>query len=126
MPRAYVLDTNAVIYYIGAEERALRKLVPIIQSNNTIILPSVVVAELWSGKRMPDDEIPLIEQFMATLLQTPLDMQMAKSAGILRRTLPLDLGDACIAATALAYGATLLTRNIKDFKRVPGLAIEAI
>ncbi|HEY4520973.1 MAG TPA: type II toxin-antitoxin system VapC family toxin [Candidatus Paceibacterota bacterium] len=126
MPRAYVLDTNAVIYYVGGEERALEKLVPIIQSDNTIILPSVVVAELWSGKRMPNEEIPLIEHFMASLLQTPLDTQIAKSAGVMRRAIPLDLGDACIAATALAYGAVLLTRNVRDFKRVPGLSIEAI
>ena len=119
MPRAYVLDTNAVIYYVGGEERALEKLVP-------IILPSVVVAELWSGKRMPNEEIPLIEHFMASLLQTPLDTQIAKSAGVMRRAIPLDLGDACIAATALAYGAVLLTRNVRDFKRVPGLSIEAI
>lgn len=126
MPRAYVLDTNAVIYYVGGEARALEKLIPIIQSDNTIILPAIVVAELWSGKRMPEEEIPLIELFMASLLQPPLDVQLAKSAGTLRRTLPLDLGDACIAATALAYGATLLTRDVKDFKRVPGLSIEPI
>ncbi len=32
--------------------------------------------------------------------------------------------DLKIAATALAHDATLLTRNVQDFSRVPGLRIE--
>ena len=32
--------------------------------------------------------------------------------------------DLKIAATALAYDATLLTRNAKDFSKVPGLLME--
>ena len=32
--------------------------------------------------------------------------------------------DAFIAATALAYGATLVTHNTKHFRHVPGLKLE--
>lgn len=31
--------------------------------------------------------------------------------------------DTLIAATALAHNATLVTHNVKEFKRVPGLAV---
>ena len=32
--------------------------------------------------------------------------------------------DTLIAATALAHGATLVTNNIREFQRVPGLKLE--
>lgn len=33
----------------------------------------------------------------------------------------MGLGDALIAATALVHGLTLVTRNVKDFRRIDGL-----
>jgi tRNA(fMet)-specific endonuclease VapC len=41
------------------------------------------------------------------------------------RKLKVNIGrtDLRIAATVLEYGATLVTRNSRDFKRVPGLWI---
>jgi len=41
----------------------------------------------------------------------------------LRKTYKTKLPDAIIAATAIAYGLTLITRNIKDFKGVQGLDV---
>ncbi len=36
----------------------------------------------------------------------------------------LQLGDALIAATAMAHGLTLLSGNLKLFSKVPGLHLE--
>ena len=33
----------------------------------------------------------------------------------------MSLADAIIAATALEYGVPLVTRNVDDFKHIPGL-----
>ena len=44
---------------------------------------------------------------------------LVASHGRNRRTIP----DALIAATAIEYGAELLTHDQRDFKKVPGLSI---
>ncbi|MDP1722145.1 MAG: type II toxin-antitoxin system VapC family toxin [Candidatus Gottesmanbacteria bacterium] len=126
MSGPYILDTNVVIYYVGGEIKTLGKLVPIMRSYAAVMLPSVVITELWSGKQTPSTEIDAIEAFIATLVVIPLEMQIAKFAGVLRRNHNLSIGDSIVAATALSMGATLLTRNTRDFKKVPNLLLEAV
>ncbi|MDR1963799.1 MAG: PIN domain-containing protein [Planctomycetaceae bacterium] len=40
-----------------------------------------------------------------------------------RQCQPIGVGDAWIAATALALGCPLLTHNAKDFENIPGLEV---
>ena len=44
----------------------------------------------------------------------------------MRREQRMKLPDSVIAATALFTGTTLVTRNIRDFKRIPNLSVEKI
>ena len=126
MPGPYILDTNAVIYYVGGEAKVLERIIPIMRSDAVVMLPAIVITELWSGTQTSSTEISAIEAFIATLVIIPLEMQIAKFAGILRRDHNLSIGDSIIATSSLLMGATLLTRNIRDFKRVPNLQLEAV
>jgi tRNA(fMet)-specific endonuclease VapC len=59
----------------------------------------------------------------------PLDYASAKAAGKLRHTLeaagtPIGLVDQLIAGIALANDLTVVTRNTREFARVPGLRVE--
>lgn len=130
MPRRYVLDTNAIIYYVTDEPRAREKLISIIQDPDVhLVTPAIVIAELWAAPHMPLDHVEhmgAIRAFLGTTAVVPLGETLAQSAGLIQRASRMKVGDACIAATALSYGATLLTRNVKDFRRVSGLSIEAI
>ena len=59
----------------------------------------------------------------------PFGVEEAKAAAALRARLesagaPIRPMDTLIAGTALAHRGVLVTRNVREFGRVPGLAVE--
>ena len=89
-------------------------------------ISTVTEVELFSRKNLQQDEQDRIEVFLRYVWIIPPDSRIARIAARLRREHGLKLADAVIAATSLAYGSALVTRNVRDFKRVPGLSVEAI
>ena len=72
---------------------------------------------------------PLIEQLLTLIPSLPLTRSIANRAAELRSDLavagtPIGPYDLLIAATALEHGATLVTNNVREFARVPGLVVE--
>jgi len=47
-----------------------------------------------------------------------------RSRALERAGTPIGVLDTLIAGTALRHGATLVTRNLKEFERIEGLAVE--
>ena len=96
-------------------------------------LPSIVVAELWFGAEHsthPDKDLKVVRAFVDAFFTVPFDGACAREYGRIRQELGAQgniIGDRdlMIAACALVNGATLVTNNIKEFKRVPGLTIES-
>jgi predicted nucleic acid-binding protein len=66
----------------------------------------------------------LLERSPFSLL--PPISQVARIAGTLRATYGIKLADAFIAATALFTGSTVLTSNVRDFKKIPSLQLQAV
>lgn len=73
------------------------------------------------------------EAFVETILDRisilPFDLVCARvhariGAGLARRGITLGAHDLMIAATAVARGLLLITRDRRGFKRVPGLSLE--
>ncbi len=67
------------------------------------------------------------ERQLATLTSLPIDDSAAEEfAKLLRhkKLKKIGRGDLLIASIALARKARLATRNIRDFKQVPGLTVE--
>lgn len=122
----YALDTNAIVYYAQNEAQAVARIETLFASSVPIYVSAASVIEAFSPSFLPESERIAIEEILRGLTFVPVDMSIARQSAQLRSTHRLKLGDAMIAATALFTASTLVTRNIDDFKRVPGLSIEAI
>ena len=96
-------------------------------------LPSIVAAELFFGAQHssnPEHETKIVEAFVSAFTVAPFDTKSARRYGEIRQELGshgklIGDRDLMIAACALANQATLVTRNLRDFKRIPGLSLES-
>lgn len=125
----FLLDTNTVIDYFRGKGKIAENLLALPPSE--IALPAVVAYEVWVGVLGSQNSArrqSQFEQFLSAVPVVALDAVAARRAAQLRHTLErrgegIGPMDTLIAATALAHNATLVTHNVKEFKRVPGLAV---
>lgn len=127
----YLLDTNICIALIHRPEPALKE--RLVQKRpQDLVLCSVVKAELLYGARNSQrvaENLNELEAFFAPFESLPFDDKAAAFYGANRALLakggtPIGANDLFIASIALANDLTVVTRNRKEFARVPGLRIE--
>jgi predicted nucleic acid-binding protein len=121
----YTLDTNTIIYYVEQDTHTYPLLEDILRDPScTIYVSTVTEVELFSFPTLSAEEAQLIEEnVLQTVALMPLDSQIARIAGRIRAAYKLKLPDSVIAATALFTGTTLLTRNHRDFTKIPTLRV---
>lgn len=119
----YTLDTNAIIYYIKGEEKAVTALNNLLSQPHPIYISAITELELFSFKKLSIQERERIEEVLNSLVIIPVDSRIARIAGPLRQNYSLKLPDSAIAATALLTGTILVTRNISDFKKISNLKL---
>ena len=127
----YLLDTNAVIALLRNDPATVRdRLKRAVARGAAIAVSSVVLFELWYGgarSQRRRENAERLRAFMSGAIGvSQFDETAAAIAGELRATLvaagkPIGPYDVLIAAQALATGATLVTANVAEFARVPGL-----
>jgi tRNA(fMet)-specific endonuclease VapC len=126
----YLLDTNTLIYLFKQQGVVAAHLQQVQASQ--IAVPSVVLFELEYGllrSTKPEAQHKGMDAAKAAYRVLPLDAKSAKAAAWLKYTLevagtPIGHGDQLIAGMALANDLTLITRNTREFSRVPGLRLE--
>lgn len=72
-----------------------------------------------------------VEHILTALDPIPIDVRVARAhaaawAHLDAAGTPIGAHDLWIAATALAHGYTVVTANVRDFRRVPGLAVTRV
>lgn len=131
MRHYYVLDTSVIIeFFHGNLPNTLEMLKSI--DPRTIAIPAVVEAELLFGAMRSSDQAAerrRVARFLSLFDVLPFDSRCADRYAEIRSYLSshgrmIGSNDLLIAATALTYDATLVTRNEREFMRVPGLSVE--
>ncbi len=127
----YMLDTNICIYIIRQKPaRVLERFLAL--SPGDVGISVITVAELQHGvykSSRPEQSAQALAQFLLPLTVADFTTQATKICGEIRAHLerqgnvigPLDL---FIAAHALQRNVTLVTNNMGEFARVPGLRLE--
>lgn len=118
----YLIDTNAVIDYLGKKLPAtgMDFMDSII---NAVPNVSVVTKIEVLGFNAPDEHYQLLVSFMKDATVLDLTDNIVDATIDIRKKHKTKLPDAIIAATALVYGLILISRNISDFKNIQGLQV---
>jgi tRNA(fMet)-specific endonuclease VapC len=123
----YLLDTNIVIAFFSNEQTVVDK----ISTPRNIVIPSIVIGELFygaekSGKK--EQNILRLEAFIQSAPILPCDTTTARLYGKIKKQLnakgtPIPENDIWISALSLEYNFTLVSRD-KHFTNVEGLSLE--
>jgi len=124
-----IADTDVLIDYLegrGAGAEAVDQALRLDQLATT----AINYFELLAGARRPRQKGNILA-LLESIQVWPLDIPAARRAAEVRQQLErtgigIGMGDSLIAGIALSRAATLLTRNIRHFERVPGLPLAEI
>ena len=101
----------------GHDSAIVQKWMELSESDALILFSPVSAAELWAGAR--SSEYRKLEALFGALICVPADASVGRRAGEYlhryRKSHSVELGDALIAAGAVASGGQLWTRNRKHY-----------
>lgn len=124
-----ILDSNTISYYFRGDPQVVSRLQAMRPAD--LGVPAIVEYELRYGLlRLPQDaaipRLAALAQLLRPMQLLPFDSECAALAARVRAELeatgtPIGPHDTLIAATALRHQGTLVTRNVREFSRVPSL-----
>ena len=126
----YLLDTDTLICVFKRLGNCLARLNP--QPDSDIALSTITIFELEYGMGKSDNRIKM-DSYVLNLCKRyavlNFDAAAARQAGAVRALLhtrgtPVGPYDVLIAGIALANNLTVVTRNLREFSRIPGLKVE--
>jgi tRNA(fMet)-specific endonuclease VapC len=126
----FVLDTNTCVYALELKGRVVERLRQ--HSPDALGVTIVTVAELWFGAHKsarPSVARREIDGFLEPFAVLPFDHAAAETYAVTRFELermgrPIGERDLLIASIARARGLTVVTHDLSELARVPGLQTE--
>lgn len=126
----YLLDTNSVIYVV--KRRPLEVLAQFNANAGRMAISAITLSELYHGAEKSakvSQNLEVIEEFASLLEVLPYTAKASQHYGAIRSDLEkagqtIGVNDLHIAAHARSEGLVVVTNNLSEFARVPGLMVE--
>lgn len=126
----YMLDTNIFSYMVNNNAKVLQRFAK--AAPDDISLSVISHAEILFGAQKQTPSAIKLQRIKYLLEQVPiilLSNTVATHYAKIRAELelagqPIGPNDTWIAAHALSLGTTLVTNNVREFKRIKGLKVE--
>ncbi len=125
------IDSDVIIDFLRKKRVAQELLASIEIREGTLCTTAINSFEVFKGvaRHTNSEKYRAVAEFLTRLTIFDLTFEISKKAAEIHEDLKLkgqviDTGDILIAATVIANNETLLTRNTKHFKRIPGLKLE--
>jgi predicted nucleic acid-binding protein len=120
----YIWDTNTAIYYLQQQyPPSAEKFMDDLVAEARPVISAITEIELLCWKTATEKDIKVLHSFIDDAMVIELERPIKLKTADIRKTNRIKLPDAIIAATALVYGLTLVTRNTSDFKNIEGLEL---
>ena len=118
MEQGFLMDSNVVIDYFG--NNLTGNAVSFID-NLPAVISVITRIEILGWYNATPEQLSKLQNFVQQSLVYPLTETIIQKNILLRQAHRIKLPDAIVAATALTKNKTLVTRNVNDFKNIPGL-----
>lgn len=126
----FMLDTNIVIYVI--KRRPIEVMGIFNENAGRMAISTITLSELFYGAEKSAkvaQNLAVVEEFASLLEVLPYTAKASQHYGAIRSALEkvgrtIGVNDLHIAAHARSEGLTLVTNNLGEFERVPGLMAE--
>lgn len=120
----YIWDTNTVIYYLQQQFLpSAEKFMDNLVNEARPVISGITEIELLCWKSATEKDLEVLHNFIDDALIIELEQPIKYKTADIRKKHKIKLPDAIIAATALVYELTLVSRNISDFKDIEGLQL---
>ncbi len=119
----YLLDTNVVIHYLDKSLpiKSIDFLNQFIDQDCYVSIITQMEALGFNFKNI--DERNVTEAFMENAIILDINQEVVQRTIAIRKSRKIELPDAIIAATSIVYNFTLITQNMKDFKKIQGIKV---